>query len=226
MWGCACCSLSEEGAEALAAFVKHSRKLEELIIYMNDVGDAGAEKVCNLLPVWEDPLDAPYKPDRSCQTVGAVSLTAVSLTASLHSILTLPFATQLVGEARGQSLIQAAAKTRDCCASPPCCAQGQVAPAAPGVLLPACTGSKPAFVHAAGSRAEGQLFLPAPKRLHLPLASCTSPDNLFYCSIAGSSAQGQEVPKAAVLLLPALAASLHRSTRLKGNPLPCSWQQH
>ena len=45
MLGCACCSLSEEGAEALAAFLKHSRKLEELVIYMNDIGDAGAEKV-------------------------------------------------------------------------------------------------------------------------------------------------------------------------------------
>ncbi len=44
-----CCSLSEEGAEALAAFVKHSRKLEELVIYMNDIGDAGAEKVSTLL---------------------------------------------------------------------------------------------------------------------------------------------------------------------------------
>ena len=47
MYCCAFCSLSEEGAEALAAFVKHSRKLEELIIYMNDIGDAGAEKASN-----------------------------------------------------------------------------------------------------------------------------------------------------------------------------------
>ena len=57
---CACCSLSEEGAEALAAFVKHSRKLEELVIYMNDIGDAGAEKVCNSTSyLWRSPLAAP-----------------------------------------------------------------------------------------------------------------------------------------------------------------------
>lgn len=39
------CSLKEEGAVAIADFVKQGKKLTELNLYMNDIGDTGAYKV-------------------------------------------------------------------------------------------------------------------------------------------------------------------------------------
>lgn len=39
------CSLKEEGAVAIADFVKQGKKLAELNLYMNDIGDTGAYKV-------------------------------------------------------------------------------------------------------------------------------------------------------------------------------------
>ena len=42
------CSLGEEGAAAIADFVKQGKKLKELNLYMNDIGTGGAYKVTNL----------------------------------------------------------------------------------------------------------------------------------------------------------------------------------
>lgn len=39
------CSLGEEGAAAIADFVKQGKKLKELNLYMNDIGTGGAYKV-------------------------------------------------------------------------------------------------------------------------------------------------------------------------------------
>lgn len=39
------CSLGEEGAVAIANFVKQGKKLKELNLYMNDIGNGGAYKV-------------------------------------------------------------------------------------------------------------------------------------------------------------------------------------
>ncbi len=39
------CSLGEEGAVAIADFVKKAKKLKELNLYMNDIGNGGAYKV-------------------------------------------------------------------------------------------------------------------------------------------------------------------------------------
>lgn len=44
LW-CCVCSLGEEGAAAIADFVKQGKKLKELNLYMNDVGTGGAYKV-------------------------------------------------------------------------------------------------------------------------------------------------------------------------------------
>ena len=41
MW----CSVGEEGAAAIADFVKQGKKLKELNLYMNDIGTGGAYKV-------------------------------------------------------------------------------------------------------------------------------------------------------------------------------------
>jgi hypothetical protein len=51
------CSLGEEGAVAIADFVKKAKKLQELNLYMNDIGNGGAYKVTthpviNLLTVY------------------------------------------------------------------------------------------------------------------------------------------------------------------------------
>ena len=40
-------SLGEEGAAAIADFVKQGKKLKELNLYMNDIGTGGAYKVTN-----------------------------------------------------------------------------------------------------------------------------------------------------------------------------------
>lgn len=40
-------SLGEEGAAAIADFVKQGKKLKELNLYMNDIGTGGAYKVIN-----------------------------------------------------------------------------------------------------------------------------------------------------------------------------------
>ena len=42
---CPQCSLGEEGAVAIADFVKKAKKLKELNLYMNDIGNGGAYKV-------------------------------------------------------------------------------------------------------------------------------------------------------------------------------------
>lgn len=39
------CRVQEEGAVAIANFVKQGKKLTELNLYMNDIGDTGAYKV-------------------------------------------------------------------------------------------------------------------------------------------------------------------------------------
>ena len=44
----ACCSLGEDGAVAIADFVKKAKKLQELNLYMNDIGNGGAYKVACL----------------------------------------------------------------------------------------------------------------------------------------------------------------------------------
>ncbi len=42
---CYWCSLGEDGAVAIADFVKQAKKLKELNLYMNDIGNGGAYKV-------------------------------------------------------------------------------------------------------------------------------------------------------------------------------------
>ncbi len=54
------CSLGEEGAAALADFVKQGKKLKELNLYMNDIGTGGAYKVS--LPVSSRSSDSRLQP--------------------------------------------------------------------------------------------------------------------------------------------------------------------
>ena len=49
------CSLGEEGATAIADFVKQGKKLKELNLYMNDIGTGGAYKVQTCCPLYSHP---------------------------------------------------------------------------------------------------------------------------------------------------------------------------
>lgn len=73
------CSLGEEGATAIAEFVKQGKKLKELNLYMNDIGTGGAYKVLVLYPL----CLPPHHVVCCCRLIPLSLLTAQVL--SLHS---------------------------------------------------------------------------------------------------------------------------------------------